>query len=180
MTPATFDMQPTLRNQLLALRPLLPDDYPALFQVARDPLIWEQHPARDRYQEPVFRAFFDDAIKSGGALIVQDRQAGNTLGTSRYAGLDMQRSEVEIGWTFLARACWGGRFNAQLKALMLQHAFRFVESVVFDVGAANLRSQKAVLKLGATQDTSADSAYGVHGVRYRLTRAAYLAKNQAG
>ena len=173
-------MQPHLQNELVTVRPLRVDDLANLFEVASDPLLWEQHPARDRYQEPVFRAFFDDALKSGGALLVQDRRTRATIGTSRYAALDMQLSEVEIGWTFLARACWGGRFNARLKSLMLQHAFRHVESVIFDVGAGNLRSQKAVLKLGATIDLSATSAYGIHGIRYRLTRIAAMAKNQAG
>ncbi len=173
-------MQPRLQNDLVTVRPLQADDFAALFEVASDPLLWEQHPARGRYQEPVFRAFFDDARKSGGALLLQDRRTAATIGTSRYAALDMQRSEVEIGWTFLARACWGGRFNAEMKSLMLQHAFRHVESVIFDVGAANLRSQKAVLKLGATRDSAATSAYGAQGVRYRLTRTAYLANNPGG
>ena len=177
---ANFDTQPRLQNDLITARPLRVDDFAALFELASDPLLWEQHPARDRYQEPVFRAFFDDALKSGGALLVQDRRTGASIGTSRYAALDTQRSEVEIGWTFLARACWGGRFNARLKSLMLQHAFRYVESVIFDVGAANFRSQKAVLKLGATLDLGATSAYGAHGIRYRLTRSAALAKKQAG
>jgi hypothetical protein len=75
------DLQPILRGQLLQLRPLRSDDFDALFAVAADPLIWEQHPARDRYQREVFRAFFDAAMASGGALIAMDVRDGWMLKT---------------------------------------------------------------------------------------------------
>lgn len=119
-----FNLQPNLYGTLLALRPLQDSDFPSLFSVACDPLIWEQHPNSDRYQEPVFRAFFDGAMGSKGAFLIYDISTGEVIGSSRYAGLDLQMSEVEIGWTFLSRAYWGGRYNSELKSLMLKHAFQ--------------------------------------------------------
>lgn len=168
-----FDAQPTLRGNLVSLRPMKAEDFAALFQVASDPLIWEQHPSWDRYQQPVFRAFFDQGLASGGAFIVESAQDGSVIGSTRFAGWDLGRSEVEIGWTFLARSCWGGRHNAEMKALMLEHAFAFVDSVIFDVGTGNIRSQKAVLKLGAAEVARFFNEGGRHTVRFRLTRAAY-------
>jgi len=56
---------------------------------------------------------------------------------------------VEIGWTFLERAFWGGTYNREMKSLMLDHAFKFVDRVVFVVGENNLRSQRALQKIGA-------------------------------
>ena len=61
---AAFDPQPTLAGELLRLRPLRAEDFEALFRVAADPLIWEQHPEPERCQEPVFRKFFRDALDS--------------------------------------------------------------------------------------------------------------------
>lgn len=145
----SFDLQPVLKGDLLELRPLRPEDFEALYAVAADRLIWEQHPARDRYQEEVFRAFFHDALKSGGALIAIDLKDGQVIGSSRFHGYDSQKSEVEIGWTFLSRRCWGGKYNQEMKKLMLRHAFQFVSSVIFVIGPQNFRSQKAVEKIGA-------------------------------
>src|SRR5437588_9611951 len=142
----SFDLQPILKGKLLELRPLRADDFQDLYAVAADPLIWEQHPSRDRYKEDVFKLFFQEALESGGALIAIDSKDGRVIGSSRFHGYDPEKSEIEIGWTFLARSHWGGIFNGEMKRLMLRHAFRFVDSVVFVVGIHNLRSQRAVEK----------------------------------
>jgi RimJ/RimL family protein N-acetyltransferase len=136
-----FDLQLTLGGELLTLRPLRPDDFEALYAVALDPLIWEQHPASDRHQRDVFEEFFQEALACGGAFLVFDNASGAVIGSSRYFGYDGEKSEIEIGWTFLARSHWGGRCNAEMKRLMLAHAFQFVRRVVFLVGPQNLRSQ---------------------------------------
>ena len=144
-----FDLQPTLRGKLIEIRPLNLDDFDALFEAARDPLIWEQHPENDRYKREVFQRFFDGAMELKGAFAVIDRKSGRIIGSSRYCKLNAIEREVEIGWTFLERRFWGGTYNGELKSLMLEHAFRFVDRVVFVVGDNNLRSQKALKKIGA-------------------------------
>jgi RimJ/RimL family protein N-acetyltransferase len=144
-----FDLQPRLLGTLIEVRPLAPGDFDALFAAAGDPLIWEQHPESDRYQRDVFQKFFDGAIESKGAFAVIERESGRIIGSSRYCNLNPAEGEVEIGFTFLERAFWGGAYNGELKSLMLEHAFRFVERVVFVVGENNLRSQKALEKIGA-------------------------------
>src|SRR6267143_4733494 len=143
-----FELQPNLVGELIEVRPLRPADWEGLFRVASDPLIWEQHPANDRYKEEVFEEFFREALESAGAFIVIDRKTQRIIGSSRYFGFDSSKREIEIGWTFLARSHWGGKYNAELKRLMLGHAFNFVESVVFLIGATNIRSQKALEKIG--------------------------------
>jgi RimJ/RimL family protein N-acetyltransferase len=141
--------QPRLTGELVALQPLSADDFPRLFAVASDPAIWAQHPARDRYQEPVFREFFAGALMSNSAFLVLDRATGQAIGSTRFANYDADRSEVEIGWTFLARSHWGGRYNAEMKRLMLDYAFRQVRRVYFVIGEGNVRSRTAVERLGA-------------------------------
>jgi RimJ/RimL family protein N-acetyltransferase len=144
-----MNRQPTLEGERLLLRPLREDDWEALFAVASDPLIWEVHPAHDRWQEPVFRAYFDDALAQGGALAVIDKASGAIIGSSRLQNYDpADGGSVEIGWTFLARSHWGGRYNAEMKRLMLAHALREVERVMFRVGETNVRSRGAMEKIG--------------------------------
>jgi RimJ/RimL family protein N-acetyltransferase len=164
-----FDLQPTLKGELLELRPLRPEDYECLYAVASDPLIWEQHPSNDRYKEDVFQRFFQDALKSGGALIAIDSKDGHVIGSSRYYGYDEEKSEIEIGWTFLARSHWGGIYNREMKRLMLGHAFKFVRSVYFLIGPQNLRSQRAMEKIGGVRDGEKFDASGRLSFRYRIT-----------
>jgi N-acetyltransferase len=161
--------QPVLKGELLELRPLRPEDFDDLYAVAADPLIWEQHPHNTRYQEEVFRKFFRDALVSGGALIVIDSETGRVIGSSRYADYDKEKSQVEIGWTFLARSHWGGVYNKEMKRLMLEHAFKFVHNVIFVIGTNNFRSQKAVEKLGAVRVGTTVDGGGADCFVYRLS-----------
>src|ERR1044071_1256890 len=142
-----FELQPVLRGELLELRPLRAEDFAELYAAASDPLVWEQDPNSDRYREDVFREFFRGAFESGGAVLGVDNETGRAIGSTRFHGYDEEKSEIEIGLTFLARSHWGGRYNGEMKRLMLEHAFRFVRSGVFLVGPQNHRSQKAVEKI---------------------------------
>ena len=153
------DRQPVLEGALVRLRPTTADDWAALYAVAADPLLWAIHPAHDRWQEPVFRAYFEGGLASGGALTIVDRATGAVIGGSRYDNWNPDADEIEIGWTYLARSHWGGAYNGEIKRLMLDHIFRFVGTVVFTVGETNLRSRRALAKIGARPRT---------GTEYRL------------
>ena len=165
----SFDLQPILEGELLLLRPLRPADWDDLYAVASDQLIWEQHPNNDRYKEEVFRGFFHEALASGGAFVVIDAKSGQVIGSSRFHGYDREKSEIEIGWTFLARPYWGGVYNKEMKQLMLRHAFKFVKSVVFLIGPENWRSQKAVEKIGAVRAGSRFDGNGRESFVFRIT-----------
>ena len=158
----SFDLQPHLKGELIELRPLTPEDWDDLFAVASDPLIWEQHPESDRYKEDVFKIFFREALESGGAFVVIDKKSQRIIGSTRFYGYHPKKSEIEIGWTFLARKYWGGHYNREMKQLILAHAFKFVENVVFFVGQNNFRSQKAMEKIGAIRDGLVTRMYGNH------------------
>lgn len=164
-----FDLQPTLRGSLVGLRPLRVDDFPALYVVSKDPKIWEQHPSPDRYKYGEFTKFFEEAMASKGALLAHDMKDGRVIGSSRYFAYDPAKSEIEIGWTFLARSHWGGTYNHEMKQLMLRHAFRFVDRVLFLIGADNARSRKAVESIGATLVGTRPNADGAERVAYAIT-----------
>ena len=145
-----LDCQPTLRGELIELRPLRADDFDALYAVASDPDIWTQHPEPDRWQRATFERFFQGAIDSKSALVAIDRATGEIIGSSRYHGYDPNQSIVEIGWTFLKRDYWGGQYNGEMKRLMIDHAFRSVDTVIFMIGKNNQRSRRAIERVGAT------------------------------
>jgi len=141
-------LQPSLLHPLVKLRPLVLDDWDALYAVASDPLIWAVHPAHDRWQESVFRRFFTDALASGGALVAIDPATNDLIGSSRFDPKRAEPGEIEIGWTFLARSHWGGPTNAALKSLMVGHALTQFDRVIFIVGEGNVRSRRAMEKIG--------------------------------
>lgn len=149
--PAIIDLQPVLQGARVLIRPLVAADWPALYKAASDPAIWEQHPASDRYQEPVFRRFFEAALASGSAFTLVHHADGNIMGSTRYHGHDSALREIEIGWSFLSCEYWGGSYNLEIKNLLLSHAFRFVDTVVFWVGDRNIRSQRAMEKIGGVR-----------------------------
>lgn len=175
-----MNRQPVLEGERLLLRPLQPGDWASLYGVASDPLIWALHPAHDRWQEPVFRAFFADALARGGALTALDKASGALIGSSRFQNHDSaDGGAVEIGWTFLARSHWGGAWNREMKRLMIGHALGTVERVRFVVGAGNLRSRRALEKIGAhltgTRETRMMAGGPVDHVHYAITRTSFAA-----
>ncbi|MGI9219969.1 MAG: GNAT family N-acetyltransferase [Woeseiaceae bacterium] len=166
------DLQPTLVGERVIVRPVAASDWEGMFAAASDPEIWALHPESDRYEEAVFRRYFDAALDSGSAFSFVDKESGEIIGSSRYYGHDAAVSEIEIGWTFLARSYWGGSYNAEIKNLMLEHAFTFVDTVVFWVGEANIRSRRAVEKVGGVlrdgvqyRDVAGDDPYVVYEIR---------------
>ena len=173
-----FDHQPTLMGQLLRLRPLVAADYDGLYRAAADPLIWAQHPDPSRARPAGFKVFFDKALESGGALVAIDLSDQQIIGTSRFHRVTSD--EVMVGYTFLAREYWGGRFNSEMKRLMIDHAFRFVPAVTFRVGENNLRSRRAVEKLGAIfEGLEPQPEWGQIHVIYRLSRTTWQLRGGA-
>jgi N-acetyltransferase len=143
-----FNAKVVLEDDAISLRPMEPSDWEATFAAASDPLIWALHPAQDRWQESVFRSYFNEAIAGDAALVVIDKASGKIIGSSRYGFDRAVGNEVEIGWTFLSRDHWGGDTNRRMKRLMLRHALAHYDRAIFLVGENNLRSRRAMEKIG--------------------------------
>lgn len=145
-----LNLQPkNLQTELITLIPLKESDFESVFAVASDPLIWEQHPDRERFKKEVFQLYFDSAIESKGAFKVCHAITSEVIGCSRYYHLNETDKTVMVGYTFLARKYWGGLYNSHLKKLMFTHAFNHNYTVHLQIGSTNFRSQKATEKLGA-------------------------------
>lgn len=154
-----FSIQPILENDYVKLIPLQENDFEQLFSVASDPLVWEQHPNKDRYKRDVFKRFFEGALESGGAFKIIEKNTGEIAGSTRFYNYNAADNSIFIGYTFYARKFWGSKMNPQVKKLMLDYIFQFVDKVNFHVGKDNLRSQKAMEKLGAKKVDEVIVAY---------------------
>jgi N-acetyltransferase len=154
-----FELQPNLLNERVILEPLQSTDFERLYQVASDPLVWEQHPNKNRYQRSEFENYFKGAIESGGAFLMSDKQSGEVIGSSRFYDWNPEKKNILIGYTFLARHCWGKQYNRSIKDLMLDHAFQYVDTVQFHIGALNIRSQIAMERIGGEKIGEIEVAY---------------------
>lgn len=154
-----MNVQATLENENVKLVPLNPNDFEELFSVASDPKIWEQHPNKDRYQREVFEKFFQGAIESKGAFKIMDKSSNEVAGSTRFYDYNPDENSIFIGYTFYATKFWGSKLNPQVKKLMLDYIFQFVDKVNFHVGKDNIRSQKAMEKLGAKKVDEVNFAY---------------------
>lgn len=144
---------------MVIARPLLTSDFEALYHAASDPLIWEQHPNKNRWQLKDFENYFTGAIQSGGALLACDAATGEVIGSSRYSDYKPDTNSISIGYTFFKRSHWGRGYNYALKRLMLGHIFQYVDAVTFYIGAVNKRSQISIERFGAIKTGEAETAY---------------------
>ncbi|WP_303310207.1 GNAT family N-acetyltransferase [Hymenobacter sp. BT730] len=154
-----FSQQPVLETDIIRLLPLQADDFQVLYAVAADPKIWEQHPNKDRWQQPAFTTFFEGAMQSKGAFKIVDKGTGATLGSTRLYDYNPQDNSIFIGYTFYGTPSWGKGINQAVKALLLDYVFQFVETVRFHIGADNVRSQIAIQRLGATKVSEQEVTY---------------------
>lgn len=154
-----INFQLLLQNNLVIAEPLKESDFESLYTAASDPLIWEQHPNKNRYQRQEFENYFKGAIESGGAFLVKDVQTNEVIGSSRYSDYISETNTVSIGYTFFIRSYWGKGHNYALKKLMLDYIFQFVNTVTFYIGAANKRSQISIERFGAVKTGEAEMAY---------------------
>ncbi|MEO7214109.1 GNAT family N-acetyltransferase [Mucilaginibacter sp.] len=172
-----FELRPAkLENELVELQPLQAADFDRLFEVAADPLIWELHPAKDRYKREVFQLYFDDAVASNTSFLVIDKASGELIGCTRLYAMNPDESSVAIGYTFLARKYWGGAYNRSMKSLLIEYVFKAVDNVLFHIATTNIRSQKATEKIGASKVGEVNfDHYGTKLLHYeyRLTKAEY-------
>ena len=143
-----------LQSERIQLRPLEQEDLPALLELTQDPALWTYfthdlstiagleawaagHFAGDRFQ-----------------FVVIDKHSGKVLGSTGFGNYFPRDQRIEIGWTWLGKAFQGTGINAQMKSLMLQHAFEELEMlrVEFKTDVLNLPARQALLRLGATEE----------------------------
>ena len=177
-----FNLQPLLENDNLLLKPLTNSDFESLYTVASNPKIWEQHPNKDRWKREIFETFFEGALQSNGAFIIIDKHTTKSIGSTRFYDYDPQESSILIGYTFYATEYWGNGTNLSVKKLLLDYAFQYVNTVKFQIGAENIRSQIAIGRIGAKEVGQETVSYFGEQPKlnkiYHLTQKEFLALSQ--
>lgn len=173
-----FSTQQILSNEKVILKPLQKNDFEALFSQAADKEVWSQHPNKERYKREVFEVFFDGAMQSKGAFAIIDKEKNQIIGSSRFYDFNEKENSIFIGYTFYGKYFWGKNYNSQVKKLMLDYIFQFVDFVNFHVGNENFRSQKAMAKLGAENLGEMEIAYfgesSKKNILYRINKKNWL------
>lgn len=182
MTITTENWQPEyLEDNILKIVPLVETDFDRLFEIAADPLIWEQHPIKDRYKKEVFQLYFDGAVKGKTAFLIIDKSTDKIIGSTRYYDYNPENSSIAIGYTFLSKSYWGGVYNKSSKRLLIEYAFQFVDKIYFHIGSTNIRSQLATIKIGASKIGEVDfDHYGQKMLHfeYLISKSDWKFKNQ--
>ncbi|WP_372867502.1 GNAT family N-acetyltransferase [Pseudomonas sp.] len=142
----------TLQRGALRIEPMLDADIPALVALAeanRQELIHMSGAQRlDWYRQGLIDQ------REGKALPFVIRLGDQLVGTTRFGDFMPALPATEIGWTWLDHSQHGTGLNLMVKYLMLRHAFenwRMVR-VQLKTAASNLRSQRAIEKLGAQRE----------------------------
>jgi N-acetyltransferase len=130
----------------------------ALEKVAANPVIW-QHLPIEGWKKDCFWTWVYDSLelqmnKKAFVFAVIDNKSGKAIGTTRFQDMDCQHNKTDIGWTWYDPSVWGNGFNDEAKNLMLTLAFEVwnVVRIGFKVDERNLRSQRALEKIGAQQE----------------------------
>lgn len=160
-TTILFELQPILETEIVRIIPLKKEDFDELYKVAADPLMWLQHPNKNRYKKSEFTVFFEGAIQSGGAFKIIDKKTKDIIGSTRFYDFDAEKKTVSIGYTFLAITHWGKGYNPAVKKMMIEHAFQYADKILFHIGAKNKRSQTAISRVGAIKIDEQEMKY--HG-----------------
>ena len=145
----------TLEDNRARLEVLTPENYPCLLDIAREPGLVRYSPGTLTTPEG-FEAYFRKALQqmqegSSHVFLIYDKDGGQWAGTSRFMRIDARNRVLEIGATWIGSRFQGTGLNAAVKALMLGAAFGPMgfERVEFRIDERNIRSRKAVEKLGA-------------------------------
>ncbi len=147
---------PTLENHRVKLSLLDLSNYKHLSHIAQEPHLLQYSPSKidtpEDLKEYVQTAVDDYYHRTAIPFIVFDKDANAYAGCTRFGFINWQNKVMHIGWTWIGNQFQGTGLNMHMKFLMLQYAFETLEfdKVEFRVDERNIRSRKAVEKLGAT------------------------------
>ena len=145
-----MNFKSNLENESISLFQIKEKDFEQLYLVASDPTIWAQHPENDRWKKEKFSIFFIKGLQNRyGFLLIVEKFTNQIIGSTRFYSYDKIDKAIRIGFTFISKKYWGTSINFQVKKIMLNYAFQYLDKVYFDIGANNFRSRKAVEKIGA-------------------------------
>lgn len=150
-----IDFRPTLENEFVILSPLTLENYGKLLDVASQEKLVQYSPSDietpHALRNYVISAMEQSERKNSITFIVFDKVKQLFAGSTRYMNINWKNKVLEIGSTWIGREFQGSGLNTHMKYLMINHAFDIMEfeKIEFRIDERNMRSRKAVEKLGA-------------------------------
>lgn len=148
----------SLEGITISLMPLEVKHKEELFEVLKSPEVWKYSWRKvstvEDIEQILMIAVHNKKIGKHIPFIVKDKLNGQVLGTTQICSIDQVNRNVEIGWTWLSPNVWRTKVNTECKFLLLKYCFEElkVNRVQFSVSGENIRSQKAVERIGATKE----------------------------
>jgi len=147
-----------LAGDRVEIVPMDPAHTDGLFAAGRAAEIWDYMPMRVATPEDMAR-LVRDALRDRDEgrefpFVIIDRASGRIVGSTRFLEIALAHRGIEIGWTWLAPDVWRTPINTECKYLLLRHCFETLEMirVQLKTDARNLRSQRAIERLGAARE----------------------------
>ncbi|MGD1843017.1 MAG: GNAT family N-acetyltransferase [Thermonemataceae bacterium] len=147
-----------LENDFVRLIPFESERNKELKEIAFDNTIWTYMGMYIKDQKHLDQYIKDTvAQKQQGScypFLIIDKQSNQVAGSTRYGYLNIASQKCEIGWTWLGKRFQGTGLNKACKFELLNFGFESVafRRIQFSADKENLRSQKAIAKLGATKE----------------------------
>ncbi|RIJ42733.1 GNAT family N-acetyltransferase [Pontibacter oryzae] len=170
-----FRTGPELQNKRVLLRAFQPSDLTEMSSIAFEEDIWRFMPTRisNHAELQVWADTVEKGFSAGTryTFMIIDKATGRLAGSTSYGNISAADKRLEIGWTWLAKEFRGTGLNRHCKFLLLCHAFEKLEMdrVELKTDALNMRSRKAMLKLGAIEEGTLRSHTQMHDGRRRDT-----------
>ncbi|HLA58898.1 MAG TPA: GNAT family N-acetyltransferase [Puia sp.] len=145
-----------LKGKSLSLIPVEEKYLEELLSFSANPVIWEHLPKEIFNREELLQWYLqtkeDEASGKAIPFLIQDIQSLEIMGSTRILDLDVANRKAEIGWTWINPKYFGTKINVEAKLLLLDYAFTVLRlnRIQFRADERNIRSRRAILKLGAT------------------------------
>jgi RimJ/RimL family protein N-acetyltransferase len=147
-------MEIVLENDSVCLKPLSLDNYQYLIPIASQKKLVQFSPS-DIETPTGLKAYVEIALeqkknKQSIPFIIFDKEKQQYAGCTRFMNINWRNKVLHIGSTWIGNEFQGTGLNGQMKSLMLAYAFTTMEfeKVEFRIDERNIKSRKAVEKLG--------------------------------
>jgi N-acetyltransferase len=153
-----FEDQLILEDELVRIEPLEEKHFELLLPIALQKELW-LYTIQQINSPGDFRQYFDKALEEreqqkSYPFAYFNKQTKQYAGSTRYLNIDFANLRLEIGSTWLNPTLHGKGFNKHCKFLLLSHGFEQLElnRIELKTSHLNLKSQKAMLKIGAVAE----------------------------
>ncbi|CAI6241227.1 GNAT family N-acetyltransferase [Bacillus subtilis] len=147
-----------LTGELIRVVPMDKSHIQGLYEAAKDENIWAHLPKTITTLHDM-EAFVEEALQTKECgtefpFVIIHRESGKIVGTTRFLYMSSASRSLEIGWTWFHPSVWGTSVNSECKYLLLQYCFERLNTirVQFKTDERNIRSQKAIERLGAVKE----------------------------